>query len=367
MDALTLSMILIFGAAALVPVVWAVICLIKGNSRFWFPVVGAIFAVVTLLVLFIGMATDWYGCCNDNATVISCVNATTHAQSTVCPHPNPWPQRCGDAGCTLDGVCTQAPAGSYCPVGEAPVFTFCEEFSDGVVKQPWSTWSDLSFIASGLWILWWLARFGRGDASANPMRSLSVLAMTYGLIVVFMGPGSMYYHASVKNWGAYFDSLSVVLWLGFNAAYVWHMLLFSMWGKLQGAWRTGIVLGATALFLLIFGIVGWVNPDARLSGYLVCGTLWGVGEIAYLFFGRFCSGVKYERNGWIFLLNFLILAVTMTIWVFFNPDIGPITPPEACRERESFPGHALFHILASFATMATFWSFVTERRRVVAD
>jgi hypothetical protein len=82
-----------------------------------------------------------------------------------------------------------------------------------------------------------------------------------------------------------------------------------------------------------------------------------VAELVYLGVAR--GDARYSRNGWLFGGNFLLLGATMTLWVFFNDGI---ISPTSCQGREGFPGHALFHVTASFSTVLTFFSFASERR-----
>jgi hypothetical protein len=350
--------ILVFGIALLVPTVWAIVGVATGRKRFWPCVAGAAWALALMLVTFIGMATDWGGC--DAETDIG-----TLACGEVCK-PDVWSSECG----RTSAGCPAIPAGQYCPAGVRPTFAFCEPFQDGPIKQPSATWSDLSFIASGLWLLWWMAMFARpGTMSSgatsvtttadNPMIVAGWLSITYAFIVIFMGPPSMWFHASMKNWGGWFDSISVVVWLGFNAVYVGYTLLFAMWGNGRGAARPIAVLAATAALVVVFGSIGWAEPSARLFGYIVAGGLWGIAEVVYIFVAAYATGVEYRRTWWMFLVNFGILATTMTVWVLFN---DAVVSQEACQSREDIPGHAFFHILASVSTAWTFFDFGSERR-----
>ena len=109
--------------------------------------------------------------------------------------------------------------------------------------------------------------------------------------------------------------------------------------------------------VVVFGFVG-INPNARLFIYLISGGLWGIAEVIYIFVAAFASGVTYRRTWWLFVINVSLLAVTMGLWVLFNDEIVKT----ACEARKDFPGHAVFHILASFSTILTFFSFASERR-----
>ena len=357
---LTVAMIIIFGIAAVIPAAWSIIGLIGGEKRYWPGVLGAAWAVALLLVTFIGAGKNWGDCPIDGGSaegVITCATGDTAGCK-----PDVWALECGQPP---GGDCTTIPAGSSCPEGQRPVFVFCEKIQHGGVKQPWATWSDLSFIAAGLWLLWFFHYFGRpgryGETTMtadNPMIVTGWLSVVYGMIVIFMGPPSQWFHASMKDLGGWFDSMSVVIWLMFNGVYVTYNLLFAMWGNGRETARTITVLVAWVVLVAIFGIIA-VNPDARLYGYFASGGLWGVAEVIYVFVAAYHKDVAYRRTWWLFVINIFVLAVTMTIWVFFNDEV---VSPTACQGREGFPGHAVFHILASFSTVLTFMSFASEQR-----
>ena len=353
----TLTFILVFGIAALVPAVWAIVGVILGRKRLWPAVAGTLWALLLMLVTVIGMATKWGGC-----------GADSSPGAVTCPggcQPDVWASQCG-----RPSGCGAIPAGRFCPAGQQPVFVFCEPIRSGPIKQPWATWSDLSFIAAGLWLLWWFQFFARPGTSSsggttvtttadNPMITIGWLSIAYCFIVIFMGPPSMWFHASMKDWGGWFDAISVVVWLGFNAIYVIYMLCGPMWGRGRGIARPITIMGVTAGFVLLFGGFAWAYPDMRLVGYLVSGGLWGLAELVYVIVGASAKGVKYRRTWWMFPVNVGILGLTMGTWMLFHDEI---VSAATCRARQDIPGHAFFHILASFSTIWTFVHFASERR-----
>lgn len=349
MDGWSLSFIIIFTVAALVPAIWSIVGVIQGKKEFWPAVIGTIWAVILLIAYFIAMAADWGGCdASFSGSAIRC-------QTESCLNPDPSGDQCGTR-------CTGATAGNYCPGDARPVFEYCETHVEGKVKQPWSTWSDLSFVAAGIWIMFILAfvdnKVNRRNSLINPMRHIGWLSMTYGMIVIFMGPASMLLHSAMKDWTGWFDSMSVTLWLSFNAAYALYLFFFKSYNLGNDLSRILSVLLFTLLLILIFGIWGVVDSSARMYGFFAGGVLWGLAEFAFFIRQAFkCQSTKLKRTYWVFGVYLITLAVTMTIWVFFNPDV---VSAANCQSRESFPGHAIFHILAAVATMLVFWSFATE-------
>ena len=43
--------------------------------------------------------------------------------------------------------------------------------------------------------------------------------ISFGVVVTFMGPGSMFFHDSMTAWGGFFDFLSIILFASFVAWY----------------------------------------------------------------------------------------------------------------------------------------------------
>jgi hypothetical protein len=363
MDGLTIFFIFFFGIAALMPLLWAIGAAIRGDSGFWPAIVGAGWAIVLLLVTFIGIGTKWGGCPVSGGTAEGSVLcfAKKGDDEPVCK-PDLWKVECGQTKTCPDKknpAGKPIPAGKYCPAGQIAVFPFCERVQSGGVKQPWATWSDLSFVAAGLWLLWFLHYFVSPETLGtedNPMRQIGWLSVTYGFIVIFMGPPSQWYHASLKEWAGWFDAMSVVTWLTFNAVYVFYAALAAMWGRGRGIARPITILCFWGGWVTMFGL--WaIKPSARIWTYVVSGGLWGAAELLYLGFGIW-GKPKYRRTWWLFVINLGLLGGTMGLWAAFHDALQKTD----CIDRQDFPGHALFHILASLSTMLTFASFASERK-----
>lgn len=376
--ALTVIIILVFGGAIAVPGVWLIVSLVLGKPGALAGVLGTGFGVLLLLVTIIGSALHW-GARDDDKPGLDEKDAVVCRVGDVKPkgdndhdcRPGVWLPEAGRAsGCAplrAKPASGDIPAATYCSTSK-PVYSFCERFQVGGVKQPWATWSDLSFVASGLWMLWLFPVFGKraGDGSVtinarydNPMTTLGALSIVYCFIIIFMGPPSQWYHASLRSWAGWFDAMSVVAWLLFNAVYVGYALGCSIWDWPRGNARTYWVLGIWGGGVILAGAIA-AGVDDKLGLYLASGGSWGLLEAAYLIYG-FAGKPQYGRRWWIFAINFGLLAVTMGLWMLFNDSV---VKASSCIGREGFPGHALFHILASFATVITFWSFASERKPV---
>jgi hypothetical protein len=128
-------------------------------------------------------------------------------------------------------------------------------------------------------------------------------------------------------------------------------------GQGRGIQMPIVILAVWGLLVILCGFIA-IEPKARLGLYFAGGVPWGLAEVIYVFRAHLeerhlSQDVVAFRES-----NLLLLGCTMGIWIVFNDAI--VTT--GCIRRQDFPGHALFHILASFSTILTFCSFASERR-----
>lgn len=126
---------------------------------------------------------------------------------------------------------------------------YCEKFavSDVVhhkwgARQPVNTWFNLYALFTGLLVAWqvWTDRTN-GD-SQNPMRRpTSWLPDVYIFAVLFLGLGSMWFHASLTAAVSWMDGLSMYVYTGFLANYA--IYRFCSNGTVFGAIPRGIYFG----------------------------------------------------------------------------------------------------------------------------
>ncbi len=98
---------------------------------------------------------------------------------------------------------------------------------DAIIRQPYNTWSNLFAVALGLIVLVWLCGASPGRKPANPMLTATLYSALYAYALMFLGPGSMFFHASMKKWGGVLDNVSMNLYMPdsrFQGHAVWHIL-----------------------------------------------------------------------------------------------------------------------------------------------
>jgi hypothetical protein len=152
------------------------------------------------------------------------------------------------------------------------------------IQQPTCFWSDLGFVLVGLIVLFWIDMTPRG----NVMATASVYSVIFGMLSVWLGPGSMLEHGTLSRPWGWFDASSIHWW---------------------------------SLFTLLYLIAGWILPPARLLEPLVIGLVIGSWLVVAALIGILTARLEYVRKGMsIGLMVALALALVVDgTHVFTNP------------------------------------------------
>jgi len=109
------------------------------------------------------------------------------------------------------GKCPDASDGSLCDM------CFCERISDGPIKEPVNTGSNIGFFIVGMLIMWhmtFLQPFRRNRLTEQPCYGI-----LYGLVAIGIGGGSSAMHGSFTAIGQWLDMGTMFFWTGFVIAY----------------------------------------------------------------------------------------------------------------------------------------------------
>ncbi|HYY57048.1 MAG TPA: ceramidase domain-containing protein [Pyrinomonadaceae bacterium] len=238
---------------------------------------------------------------------------------------------------------------------------YCEAITPGIIAQKTSTWSNLipatlGLVATGLLML------GFPSPGTNPheknmiVNDLAFAAVFCGTII-FLGTGSMFFHASMKDWGGWTDNLSMNVFGIFVLLYGILRLVGLPSGELAGL-RTDLWLFWGAYLLLNVGlaIFLWNVPDA---GTPVFGII--IGSALILEWIIYFRGVFSSTSGriggphlWFWLANGTFL-VAFIIWLLSGTD-GPL-----CKDWD-IKGHAWWHILCGLAVFFLFLYYRKQER-----
>lgn len=271
------------------------------SQRYWGLIVG-LCLVVVFLALFTGMALA------------------------------NWP----DLGMGPDTCLELQPDGSYKDT------CYCETIRDGKVKQPANTWSDLGFMVAGLIILTIVGNENGRRQSGNPMTTGHWLAAIYGIVIIFMGPGSMMFHASFTSWGGFLDSISMFFLLTFLIGYdLRQMTDLPEWA----GWL--IALGILALFLTL----RLIFPEQATLIFLGM-ALVAVGFEVPIWFGW---GVRIKRSVWWLIAFGGTFFTALLIWGLSHTD-GVLCDPDAWL----WQGHVWWHLGSAAAMFILFYYMRSE-------
>ena len=158
---------------------------------------------------------------------------------------------------------------------------FCEADSGGWVVQPVNTWSNLGFVVAGLVIAAHAADRARLGLT---MGAHPGLAVTFAVVVVLLGPGSMAMHATQTRLGGHLDLLSMFLVSGFALAYAVMRLV-----------RRG-----PELFAVLFPVLVVIGMVVLLTG----------GRVPF---------VRHSGNAAFAVMILLAVAVEVVLWLRRDP------------------------------------------------
>jgi hypothetical protein len=228
---------------------------------------------------------------------------------------------------------------------------YCEPFKRADigkpgVRQPFNTWSNLYSILTGgaLALVVYLNRRNGLPAGSNRMRSTNFYPLLYIPVVIFLGLGSMWFHASLTEWGGVFDNLSMYTFTNFLVFYTIVRLtnvdlLFYIGYPLATVGLTlTAVLGAPSLIVTIISV----------GAYLV------LESIIWLW--------KPEvRNEWGPFWKFWVPGVASILlstlfWVLSQTD-APL-----CFKTHAFQFHGVWHMGAGASALLLYFFWRNARR-----
>ncbi|MGA1841534.1 MAG: ceramidase domain-containing protein [bacterium] len=218
---------------------------------------------------------------------------------------------------------------------------FCERPRTGkMIKEPVNTWSNLSFVLAGLGILLFLDLSKTLTTPQNPFLSLSLYSILYGCLVIWLGPGSMFLHASLKQWGGWLDNLSMNTYITFIPCYDLTRLY-----KLNLGYFLLMYAGINIALALITWFWRWQH-----SGKLLFGLVIGIAVAIEILFN--IKGPD-RTIGWLIGGVGIFIAAWIIWW--FSRNEAPLCKPDSI-----WQGHAAWHILSAATTVFLFVYFCSE-------
>jgi hypothetical protein len=169
---------------------------------------------------------------------------------------------------------------------------YCEAFSHADVlagakgvRQPVNTWSNLYALFTAGWVACRIMRDRQQGNAYNVMRSNSPIADAAVFTVLFLGLGSMWFHASMSSAASWMDGFSMYVFAGFLVFYTIDRLLV-MRGVSEATRNLVFWVGWPINAVIYTDIAALHVPSEILIGALVLAYivlelfigLWGKGE-----------------------------------------------------------------------------------------
>ena len=226
---------------------------------------------------------------------------------------------------------------------------YCEAAGPGPIRQPTNTWSGLGWALAGLWIAWDAARRRRrAGQPANRMTSTRFYPGHYALVVAFLAPGAMFYHASLTEWGGKLDIVSMYLFINY-----W--ILYNVTRLYDLSRRTFLGVYAAATALLLIPRVAFGSIDAGIAIFAGLIGVAVLSEIAIALPARVrWLGPRQRldvRRGWLWVSIALFLVARAA------EDHLP------CDPAAWFQRHAVLHLVQAVSNCATWLYFAAGELR----
>jgi hypothetical protein len=136
------------------------------------------------------------------------------------------------------------------------------------IRQPVNTWSNLYALFTAAWVAWIMMRDREEGSAINTMRSNSPIADACVFVVLFLGLGSMWFHASISSAASWMDGFSMYVFAGYLIFYTIDRLLV-MKGVSDGTRNLVFWLGWPLNAILYTDIAATHLPSELLIGILV--------------------------------------------------------------------------------------------------
>lgn len=236
---------------------------------------------------------------------------------------------------------------------------------DKGVRQPVNTWSNLYALFTAALVAWRLMLDRQQGASGNVMKSNSPIADACVFVVLFLGLGSMWFHASMSSAASWMDGFSMYVFAGYLVFYTIDRLLV-MKGVSEATRNLIFWVGWPINAVIYTDIAATHLPSEILIGILV-----GVYILLELFIGLWGKGdflagwIGWRdvraRIYWLCGLGAFIIAI---VFRALGGDEGPLCFDEG---RSWFQPHGLIWHTFSGAMAVLLYFYWRRENATAAD
>lgn len=227
---------------------------------------------------------------------------------------------------------------------------YCEQFDraeigEPGVRQPFNTWSNLYSILTGAFVAFFVYwnRASGVSAVGNRMRSTQFYPLLYICVVIFLGLGSMWFHASLVHWGGVFDNVSMYTFVNFQ--WLYSLVRMSNWD-----W---VFYVGYPLFTVFFTVLNAVGVPGFAIVVVMTAAYFAL-EITI----AFQPNIRTDALGYLayYLPAALSFLTAVIVWELSKTG-GALCDPEA-----DFQWHGVWHWLAG-VTAVLFYFYWRRARR----
>lgn len=228
--------------------------------------------------------------------------------------------------------------------GDPSNLCYCEDFKEKDigkhgVRQPQNTFSNLYALITGSIVAAFAQQARQRKSAPSPrMRGGRFYPLLYICVVVFLGLGSMFFHATLLKWGGVMDNLSMYTFANF--------VLFYTLGRL---------VNSDLLFLIsyITSVIAFaaLNALELVSSFIIVllVVLAYLGLEVYIFFWRKELRPPDRTFVYFYLPALISLGVAVLVWVMSQTGGCWCNP-------DGFQGHVVWHVMAGVtATLLYFY------------
>lgn len=210
------------------------------------------------------------------------------------------------------------------------------------IRQPWSTWSDLGFIILGLVALV-ISAYG-GEHPANPLQGPTLASLFFGLLFIYLGPGSMYFHAGLTRWGGVLDGISL-------SAFMCFLFCYDLWWVAH--WSGPVVILLWGAIIAGIVVVIWFKDS---YGKIFFAAWLGLTALLEVLIETKVLGSGHERNPIWLVPAAVCFGAAFLVWMLSQKGrllFAPSAP---------MPGHAWWHLGCALAVFFLYFYFRSDGR-----